>query len=71
VPIHIHARGGAARPDMRIGDLVTYEGKQYVLCGLEPMSVPERRAEIEDPATGERLVVPFATLADSAGADEV
>ncbi|MDQ5822566.1 MAG: hypothetical protein M3540_14115 [Actinomycetota bacterium] len=42
---------------MRIGDLVTYHGTQYVLRGLDPMSVPERRAELEDPATGERLRV--------------
>jgi hypothetical protein len=47
---------------MEIGDLVTYNGKSYVLRGLEPMSVPERRAEIEDPDTGESMSVPFALL---------
>jgi hypothetical protein len=47
---------------MEIGDLVTYNGKSYVLRGLEPMSVPDRRAEIEDPDTGESLSVPFALL---------
>ena len=47
---------------MEIGDLVTYNGKSYVLRGLEPMSVPDRRAEIEDPDTGEPLSVPFALL---------
>ena len=47
---------------MRIGDLVTYDGTQYVLRGLDPMSVPDRRAELEDPVTGERLRVPFADL---------
>src|SRR2546421_153009 len=44
---------------MKIGDLVTYEGRSYVLRGLEPMSVPNRRAELEDVATGERIVVPL------------
>ena len=47
---------------MRIGDLVTYDGAVYVLRGLDPMSVPDRRAELEDPVTGERLRVPFADL---------
>ncbi len=48
---------------MEIGDLVTYDGKAYVLRGLEPMSVPDRRAEIEDPESGELLFVPVAQLA--------
>ena len=47
---------------VEIGDLVTYNGKSYVLRGLEPMSVPDRRAEIEDPDTGEPLSVPFLQL---------
>jgi hypothetical protein len=47
---------------MEIGDLVTYQGSAYVLRGLEPMSVPERRAELEDPESGERLSVPLAEV---------
>ena len=47
---------------MEIGDLVTYNGKSYVLRGLEPMSVPDRRAEIEDPESGECFSVPVALL---------
>ena len=47
---------------MEIGDLVTYNGKSYVLRGLEPMSVPDRRAEIEDPESGECCSVPVAQL---------
>ena len=42
---------------LRIGDDVIYHGRVLVLRGLEPMSVPARRAEVEDPVTGERLVV--------------
>jgi hypothetical protein len=45
---------------MKIGDLVTYEGRSYVLRGLEPMSVPNRRAELEDSETGEQVLVPLA-----------
>jgi len=44
---------------MKIGDLVTYEGRSYVLRGLEPMSVPGRRAELEDADTGEPIVAPL------------
>ena len=47
---------------MEIGDFVTYNGKSYVLRGLEPMSVPDRRAELEDPESGEPLSVPFALV---------
>jgi hypothetical protein len=47
---------------MKIGDLVTYQGHTYVLRGLEPMSVPNRRAELEDPETGELVVVPLAEV---------
>ena len=47
---------------MEIGDLVTYQGRAYVLRGLEPMSVPDRRAELENPETGELLSVPFAEV---------
>lgn len=48
---------------MRIGDLVAYAGRQYVVRGLDPMGVPERRADLEDVETGETLRVPIAALA--------
>jgi hypothetical protein len=51
---------------MKIGDLVTYQGSVYVLRGLEPMSVPDRRAELEDPASGELLTVPFDEVSEHA-----
>jgi len=47
---------------MRIGDTVTYQGKAYVLRGLDPMGVPDRRADLEDPETGELIRVPVAEL---------
>ena len=48
--------------DMRIGDLLDYEGKRYILCGLDPMGVPDRRADLEDAETGETIRVPIALL---------
>ena len=47
---------------MRIGDLVAYAGRQYVVRGLDPMGVPERRADLEDAQTGETLRVPISEL---------
>jgi hypothetical protein len=48
---------------MRIGDPVTYRGKRYVLRGLDPMGLPDRRADLEDCETGERIRVQVAELA--------
>ncbi len=40
---------------LQIGDFVTWRGRLCVLRGLDPMSVPNRHAEVEDCGTGERL----------------
>ena len=47
---------------MRIGDFLDYEGRRYILRGLDPMGVPERRADLEDAGTGELIRVPIAAL---------
>jgi hypothetical protein len=47
---------------MNIGDLVLYQGRPHYLRGLDPMSVPERRAVLEDAETGEEVTVPIAEL---------
>jgi len=47
---------------MRIGDPVIYRGRTLTLRGIDPMSVPDRRAEVEDPDTGERLIVALDEL---------
>ena len=43
---------------MKIGDLVLHEGRHYYLRGLDPMSVPERQAFLEDASTGEMCTAP-------------
>jgi hypothetical protein len=53
---------GQERGGVRIGDHVIYGGRRYVLLGLDPMGVPERRADLEDLETGERLRVPVSDL---------
>ena len=47
---------------MEIGEFVVYGGRRYVLVGLDPMSVDDRRALLENPATGERVWVPFDAI---------
>jgi hypothetical protein len=47
---------------MKIGDLVLYQGRPYYLRGLDPMSVPDRQAVIEDAVTGETVAVPLAEI---------
>jgi hypothetical protein len=42
---------------MNIGDLVIFRGRLFVLRGLDPMSVPERHAHLEDLQTAERFRV--------------
>ena len=43
---------------MKISDLVLHGGRRYYLRGLDPMSVPERQAFLEDALTGEACMVP-------------
>jgi len=50
---------------MRIGDFLDYEGKRYIVRGLDPMGVPERRVDLEDAETGETIRVPIAELNDA------
>ena len=47
---------------MEIGDLVTHHGETYVLRGLDPMSVPNRRAVLEHAVSGECSQVAFAEI---------
>ena len=44
---------------MEIGTFVIYHGETYVLRGLDPMSVPDRQAILEDALTGEARMVPI------------
>jgi hypothetical protein len=52
---------------MRIGEVLSYHGRSVVLLGLEPMSVPDRHAQVRDVETGEELDVPLAELEEAEG----
>jgi hypothetical protein len=47
---------------MKIGDPVLHQGRRYYLRGLDPMSVPDRQAFLEDARTGEELIVPVEEI---------
>ena len=47
---------------MKIGDLVLYLGRHYYLRGLDPMSMPNRQAFLEDAVTGEERTAPVAEI---------
>jgi hypothetical protein len=58
----MHGAASVLAAAMEIGELVTYQGCAYVLRGLDPMGVPDRRAELEDPETGEHISVLLAEV---------
>ena len=47
---------------MKIGDLVLYLGRNYYLRGIDPMSVPNRQAFLEDAQTGEDSTAPVEEI---------
>jgi hypothetical protein len=49
---------------MAIGDHVLHNGRRYLLIGIDPMSVTDRRAQLEDLETGERVRVPLDEVED-------
>ncbi len=53
---------GQSPAAMQIGDEVIYRGRLVRLLGLEPMSVPDRRAQVEDRETGEPFAVAYDEL---------
>ncbi len=43
---------------------VSWRGRDCVVRGVDPMSVAERRVELEDVETGERFRIPVDELCD-------
>jgi hypothetical protein len=50
---------------MQIGDAVIHRGRVVRLLGHEPLRGPDRRAQVEDPATGERFEVAYDELEEA------
>jgi hypothetical protein len=55
---------------MAIGDLVLHNGRRYVLLGIDPMGVTDRRAELRDPVTEETLRVPIDEVEEANNSHE-
>jgi hypothetical protein len=49
--------------DLRIGDHYIIHGRTYIICGFEPMSLPDRNVELEDLASNQHLLVPIDEIA--------
>jgi hypothetical protein len=62
------ACGAEGCGQLRIGDHVTYDGRLYVVLGLDPMGVPARRVDLEDVETGELRRIALEQLESSADA---
>jgi hypothetical protein len=56
---------------MQLGSLVTHKGRTYYLRGLDPMSVSDRQAELEDAFTGARISVPLDEVEERRGGSDV
>jgi hypothetical protein len=54
---------------MAIGDHVLYLGRRYKLLGIDPMSVTDRRADLEDLETGEHVRAPLDEVEPGDGSD--
>ena len=50
---------------MQIGEEVIYRGRVVRLLGHDPMSVPNRRAQVEDGETGRRFDVAYDELQEA------
>jgi hypothetical protein len=55
---------------MKIGDNVIYRGRLVRLLGHEPMSVPNRRASVEDLETGDVFEVSYDELEEALAAPQ-
>jgi hypothetical protein len=54
----------AARPHcgMELGSNVIHQGRLYVLLGVDPMNVSNRRAYLHDVETDDMVEVPYAEI---------
>jgi hypothetical protein len=59
VAVAIYAADAGELRQMKLGDIMIWRGRAYVLRGTEPMSVPDPRAVLEDRETGEVVTAPL------------
>ena len=47
---------------MQIGDILTHDGRRYVLLGFDPEGVTPRMIYVEDAVTGAHIELPFEAV---------
>jgi hypothetical protein len=47
---------------LQIGDILTHDGRRYVVLGFDPEGVTPRMIYLEDAATGARVALPFESV---------
>lgn len=62
IPLSDAPAAGCQLSAMQIGDLLTYNGRTYVVRGFDPHGVTPRSIYLEDAVTGARLVLPLEHL---------
>ena len=55
----------AVTTEISLGDVVRWQGRAFRVAGFEPMSIPDRRVELEDVKTGATTLVPLDSVARS------
>jgi hypothetical protein len=52
---------------MELGDLLTWNGRRWIVRGVDPVSVTGRAVTLEDPESGERVEVALEELPEERG----
>ena len=47
---------------VNIGEIAIYQGRRYILCGVDAVSVEPRQAYLRDALTGEEITVHLEEL---------
>lgn len=54
--------GGCGMDEIRIGDVISLDGRTFTVRGFDPMSMPEQTVELTDTETGTAIRIPIARL---------
>jgi hypothetical protein len=49
---------------MELGDLVTWNGRRWIVRGVDPVSVTGRTVTLEDPDSGEQVMAPLDDVSE-------
>jgi hypothetical protein len=55
---------------MELGDLVIWNGRRWIVRGVDPVSVTGRTVTLEDPETGDAVTAPLDGVSELGGPTE-